>query len=205
MSGGRVNNNGAFALAEGHRLYRRRVRQAEENHIGAVNCLFAGRNILALFLIKPDNLSVLSEEGVRGRVTALTHLLCAMPELRILALDSRESFQRNQEWYRQRLEQEELPALRELLRQDSAHLDEIQTTTASAREFVLVFRLDQQSGESDEVQLRQMEKRIRDQGFHVRLAEEQDVKRLLSVYYQQDVTTDRFEDCDGERGVMDRG
>ena len=58
---------------------------------------------------------------------------------------------------------------------------------------------------SDEVQLRQMEKRIRDQGFHVRLAEEQDVKRLLSVYYQQDVTTDRFEDCDGERGVMDRG
>ena len=114
---------------------------------------------LAFFLIKPDNLSVLSEEGVRGRVTALTHLLCAMPELRILALDSRESFQRNQEWYRQRLEQEELPALRELLRQDSAHLDEIQTTTASAREFVLVFRLDQQSGESDEVQLRQMEKR----------------------------------------------
>ena len=92
-------------------------------------------------------------------MTALTHLLCAMPELRILALDSRESFQRNQEWYRQRLEQEELPALRELLRQDSAHLDEIQTTTASAREFVLVFRLDQQSGESDEVQLRQMEKR----------------------------------------------
>ncbi|MFQ7856162.1 MAG: hypothetical protein ACLRIS_14525 [Flavonifractor plautii] len=29
---------------------------------------------LAFFLIKPDNLSVLSEEGVRGRVTALTHL-----------------------------------------------------------------------------------------------------------------------------------
>ena len=148
---------------------------------------------------------MLSEEGVRGRVTALTHLLCAMPELRILALDSRESFQRNQERYRQRLEQEELPALRELLRQDSAHLDEIQTTTASAREFVLVFRLDQQSGESDEVQLRQMEKRIRDQGFHVRLAEEQDVKRLLAVYYQQDVTTDRFEDYDGERWVMDHG
>ena len=156
---------------------------------------------LAFFLIKPDNLSVLSEEGVRGRVTALTHLLCAMPELRILALDSRESFQRNQEWYRQRLEQEELPALRELLRQDSAHLDEIQTTTASAR----VFRLDQQSGESDEVQLRQMEKRIRDQGFHVRLAEEQDIKRLLAVYYQQDVTTDCFEDYDGERWAREHG
>jgi hypothetical protein len=157
---------------------------------------------LAFFLIRPDNLS---SEGVRGRVTALTHLLCAMPELRILALDSRESFQRNQERYRQRLEQEELPALRELLRQDSAHLDEIQTTTASAREFVLVFRLDQQSGEGNEVQLRQMDKRIRDQGFHVWLAEEQDVKRLLAVYYQQDVTTDRFEDYDGERWAREHG
>ena len=103
----------------------------------------AGRE-LVFFMIKPDNLSVL-EEGIRGRVTALTDLLCAMPELRILALDSRESFQRNQEWYRQRLEQEELPALRELLRQDSAHLDEIQITTASAREFVLVYRLDRQA------------------------------------------------------------
>ena len=50
-----------------------------------------------------------------------------------------------------------------------------------------------------------MEKRIRDQGFHVRLAEAQDIKRLLAVYYQQDVTTDRFEDYDGERWVMDRG
>lgn len=160
---------------------------------------------LAFFLVKPDNLSVLSEEGVRGRVEALTHLLCAMPELRILALDSRESFQRNQEWYRQRVEQEELPALRKLLRQDSAHLDEIQTTTASAREFVLVFRLDQQSGGSDEGQLRQMEKRVRDQGFHVRLAEKQDVMRLLAVYYQQDVTTDYFEDYDGERWVRENG
>lgn len=160
---------------------------------------------LAFFLVKPDNLSVLSEEGVRGRVAALTHLLCAMPELRILAMDSRESFQRNQEWYRQRMEQEDLPALRELLRQDSAHLDEIQTTTASAREFLLIFRLDQQTGGSDEIQLRQLEKRVRDQGFHVRLAEEQDIKRVLAVYYQQDVTTDRFGDFDGERWMMDHG
>lgn len=160
---------------------------------------------LAFFLVKPDNLSVLSEEGVRGRVAALTHLLCAMPELRILAMDSRESFQRNQEWYRQRMEQEDLPALRELLRQDSAHLDEIQTTTASAREFLLIFRLDQQTGGSDEIQLRQLEKRVRDQGFHVRLAEEQDIKRVLAIYYQQDVTTDRFEDFDGERWMMDHG
>lgn len=160
---------------------------------------------LTFFLIKPDNLSVLSEEGVRSRVMALTRLLCAMPETRILALDSRESFQRNKEWYRQRLEQEELPALRELLRQDADHLDRIQTTTSSAREFTMVCRPDQPNGEHDESRLRQIEKRIRDQGFHVRLAERQDIMRLLAVYYQQDVTTECFEDFDGERWVSEHG
>lgn len=160
---------------------------------------------LAFFLIKPDNLSVLSDEGIRGRVLALTRLLCAMPEARMLALDSRESFRRNKDWYRQRLEREELPALRELLRQDAAHLDGIQTATASAREFALVCRPEQQNGVADEGRLRQTEKRIRDAGFHARLANEQDIKRLLAVYYQQDVATEWFEDYDGERWVKGNG
>ena len=127
---------------------------------------------LVFFMIKPDNLSVLSGEGIRSRVKNLTDLLCGTQEVRLLALDSRESFQRNKDWYRQRLETEELPAIRELLRQDAAHLDEIQAAT-------------------------------RDLGFHARLASEQDVKRLLAVYYQQDVTTEWFENCDGERWVME--
>nr|WP_326184178.1 hypothetical protein [uncultured Oscillibacter sp.] len=156
---------------------------------------------LVFFLIKPDNLSVLSSEGIRGRVLALTNLLCGTPEVRLLALDSRESFQQNKDWYRQRLEQEELPALRELLRQDAAHLDEIQTTTASAREFALVYRVEQRDGEPPQSRLRQMEKSIREAGFHVRLAGEQDIKRLLAVYYQQDVTTEHFDSVDGERWV----
>lgn len=160
---------------------------------------------LAFYLIKPDNLSVLSDEGIRGRVLALTHLLCGMPEARLLALDSRESFQRNKNWYRQRLEQEDMPALRELLRQDSEHLDGIQASTASAREFALVCQPDQQNGETAENRLRQTEKRIRDQGFHVRLADKQDIKRLLAVYYQQDVTTEWFDDYDGERWVKEYG
>ena len=49
------------------------------------------------FLIQPDNLSVLSPEVIRGRVRSLTMLLSTQPSLEILALDSRESFQRNKE------------------------------------------------------------------------------------------------------------
>ncbi len=159
---------------------------------------------LVFYLISPDNLSVLSSEGVRGRVRALTDLLRGMESIELLALDSRESFLSNKHWYQERLEQEELPALRELLRQDMAHLDEIQSSTASAREFALVYRIDDKSGD-DAGYLSQIEKRIRDCGFHVRIAEEQDMKRLLAVYYQQDVTTEHFESFDGEGAVADYG
>lgn len=153
---------------------------------------------LVFYLVKPDNLSVLSAEGIRGRVRALTDLLRSTPEVRLLALDSRESFQLNKDWYKERAQQEALPAVRELLRQGSAHLDEIQTLTASAREFAFVYRMEQ--GADDlQSQLLRMEKNIRELGFHVRLAGAQDVKRLLAVYYQQDVTTEYFETIDGER------
>lgn len=159
---------------------------------------------LIFFLIRPDNLSVLSTGGVRARVSALTNLLRAESSVELLALDSRESFQRNKEFYQARLEVETLPALRELLQKDIQHLDEIQTSSASAREFVLILRPEEKTA-MDESSLRQLEKSLCDHGIHVQLAEEQDVKRLLAVYYQRDVSTEYFEHVDGERAVMEVG
>ena len=169
------------------------------------NGLKMGRSELVCFLVQPENLSVLSSEGIRGKVMALTNLLRGTESMRLLALDSRESFQRNKDWYRQRMEQEELPALRELLRQDAALLDSIQAATASAREFAMVFELDRQKEETSRSQIARLEKSIRDQGFRVRQAGQQDLMRLLAVYYQQDVTTDIFDAVDGERWVSADG
>ena len=160
---------------------------------------------LVFFLIRPDNLSVLSNEGIQSRVRSLTDLISGTDAVQILALDSRESFQKNKLWYQQRLEQETNPKIRELLVSDSQHLDEIQTTTASAREFALVYQLDRLGGENMDALLTRMEKDIREWGFHVRLARDQDVKRLLAVYYQQDVTTEYFEGFDGESAVVRHG
>ena len=149
------------------------------------------------YLIRPDNLSVLSPEVIRSRVRSLTTILSTHPSLEILALDSRESFQQNKEYYQKRLEAEPVPAVRELLEQDLAHLDAIQFTSASSREFVLVLPLDSRLS-TDESTLRQTEKSICDHGIQVRLADEQDVKRLLAIYYQQDLTTEIFPNFDGE-------
>ena len=159
------------------------------------------RGELVYFLIRPDNLSVLSAEVIRSRVRALMELLGGIDTARLLALDSRESFQQNKLRYQERLEREDNPAVRELLRQDMAHLDTIQTTTASAREFAIAYALERQSNENTEALLSRMAKDIRDRGFHVQIAMGQDIRRLLAVYYQQDVTTEFFEQYDGEMAV----
>lgn len=166
--------------------------------------LTAGDEELVFFLVYPDNLSVLSVEAIRLRIQAFTALLKAKPDLELLALDSQETFGQNREFYRTRLEEETNPALRELLRQDLEHLDTIQSASASAREFVLVQRLDQKSA-ADESGLRQTEKALSGHGLSLHLAEESDVKRLLSVYYRQELLTEAPEDVDGERAVTAHG
>ena len=154
----------------------------------------------AFYLIRPDNLSVLSPEVIQSRIRSLTVLLSTQPSIEILALDSRESFQRNKEYYQRRIEEESVPEVRELIEKDLEHLETIQFSSASSREFVLVLPLDEKAG-ADENTLRQLEKSICDRGLSVRLAEEQDVKRLLAIYYQQDLTTEVFRDFDGEKFV----
>ena len=127
-----------------------------------------------------------------------------MTSLELLALDSRESFLKNKQYYQRRLEEEPEPALRELLRQDMEHLDARQSSTAASREFALVCRLDSKAAEDRELP-RRLEKQIQDHGFHVCLAGEQDVKRILAVYYQQDIVTEHFDSIDGERWVTEYG
>lgn len=156
------------------------------------------RGELAFFLLQPVNLSVLSEEDIQGRVEALTDLLKGLEEAELLVLDSRKSFRPNKDWYRERMEAEDLPQLRALLAQDAAHLDGIQLSTATARAFALAVRLREQRGREAGAWLADLEKAIRSHGFQVRRAGEQDLMRLLAVYYEQDITTEHFYHLEGE-------
>ncbi|SCI50454.1 Uncharacterised protein [uncultured Blautia sp.] len=156
------------------------------------------------FLIRPDNLSVLSEEAIRQRVGNLSSLLSNRDEVTLMALDSRASFQNNKLFYQARLEEETEPAIRRLLQVDLEQLHEIQTSSASKREFVIALRVT--SKESDDpVVLHQMEKSISNENIPVRLAERADIKRLLSVYYLNDAAVTTVEDVDGEMAVKRSG
>lgn len=164
--------------------------------------LVTDRGRLVFFIIKPTNISVLSDANVAARIYALMNVLKGIAEIEMLCLNSRENFEDNKSFLRRRIEAEQNPVIRKLLQQDLANLDRIQVQMATAREFLIIIRLRDEK-ESDVLPyLSRIEKSLKDQGFTARRANEADIKRLLGVYYEQNVTTEKYEDYDGERWVI---
>ena len=156
---------------------------------------------LVFFIVEPTNISVLPDASVSARIHALLNVLKGQVDIDMLALNSTESFESNKNFYRQRLESEELPVIRKLLESDSNHLDRIQVLMASAREFYMVVRLRPTKESEVFTLLSNIEKNIKDNGFITRRAGEQDLMKMLGVYYEQNVTTEHFDRYDGERWV----
>ena len=165
-------------------------------------CIHTQTGDLVFFIIKPTNISVLPESSVAARIYALLNVVKGLAEIEMLALNSKESFEHNKDFYRRRMAEEELPAIRKLLEQDSKHLDRIQVLMASAREFYIVIRLKNEKESEVFSYLSRIEQSIKDNGFSARRAEEQDLKRMLGVYFEQNVTTEQYEDYNGDRWVI---
>jgi hypothetical protein len=78
----------------------------------------------------------------------------------------------------------------------------MQVQMATAREFLIIIRLKHEKESDVMPYLSRIEKSLKDQGFTTRRADNVDIKRFLGVYYEQNVTTERYEDYDGERWVV---
>jgi len=76
---------------------------------------------LVFFIIKPTNISVLPDASVSSRIYALLNVVKGQADVEMLALNSTESFESNKSYYSTRMDNEELPAIRKLLEQDSNH------------------------------------------------------------------------------------
>lgn len=103
------------------------------------------------------------------------------------------------------MEQEPVPQIRALLEQDLRHLDEIQSRTATAREFVLLVRPRGIDKKEIYPYLNRLEKMIREQQFTVRRADREDLKRILAVYFAGDTVSEGYDDFDGQRWLMKDG
>lgn len=161
-----------------------------------------GEGELVYFMVQPSNLSVLSEKNVGARIYALMTVLKGVAEIEMLCLNSRESFEDNKQFLRTRMEREQNPMVRKLLEKDLTYLDRIQVQMATAREFLILIRLKGEKESEVFPYLSRIEKSLKEQGFSVKRAGREDIKRILAVYYEQNVTTEHFEDFDGERWII---
>lgn len=166
------------------------------------NSLVTGWGELVYFLVKPTNISVLSETSVGARIYALMNVLKGIAEIEMLCLNSRENFEDNKSYLKSRRDTEQNQVIRKLLQQDATALDRMQVQMATAREFLIIIRLRKEKEAEVQPYLSRIEKSLKDQGFTTKKAAESDIKRLLCVYYEQNVTTEKFEDYDGERWVI---
>ena len=162
---------------------------------------------IVLLLIQPTNVSVLSRDGLWARVNALLNVMTGSTDfanVEFLCLNSRESFENNKRYIMDRIAHEDNAQVRWLLEQDLRHLDEIQSRTASAREFMLVVR-PKKSRREIYPYLSSLEKTIREHQFTVRHAGYDDIKRILAVYFASDVVSEGYDDFDGQRWLLRNG
>ncbi len=154
---------------------------------------------IIFYFIQPQNLSVMSKENISAKVFALTNVLKGLAEVEILCMNSRDNFEENKIYLKKRIEEEDDEKIIELLKKDLNHLDSIQMESVTARLFLLCVRVKQ----NDKVEVMQLvhriEKLIKLQNITVKRASREDIKEMLAVYFEQNVTNKSFEDRDGMR------
>ena len=159
-------------------------------------------NEAVFFSIKPSNISVMSEASLSAKIYSLMSVLKGLTEIEILCVNSRESFEGNKNHLKILSQKEENIAVRKLLEQDMKHLDQIQALTATAREFLLIVRIRGMKDKEIFAHLNRIEKTLNENGFAAKRYDCEDIKTLLAVYFEQNSVTEKFENYDGERWIL---
>ena len=157
-----------------------------------------GHGELVFYLVRPTNISVLSQTSISIKVRHLMQLLTAQPDIDICCLDDCECFDGNKEYLNKRIKDESNPKIRALLDRDLKFLDGIQLQMSTARQFMFIVRLRNESEEQSFSNLNRIEQAINEQGFDVRKAGKSEIKRFLSVYLGRTMITEELPDTDGE-------
>ena len=153
---------------------------------------------LSFFSVEPTNISVLSAANIDVKIHHLMMLLSTIPDLEILALDSCECFDSNNNHLRKRLEKEQNEAVRKLLQADYDFLDGIQLEMSSARQFMFALRFRREKDEQIFNTINRVDKAIAEHGFLARRMSKSEVKRMIALYFGTSISGDEIPDIEGE-------
>ena len=161
--------------------------------------LMTNKGELLFYLVAPTNISVLSHVNIEIKIHHLMMVLSALPDIEITCIDSSECFDDNKAYLNKRLESEQNPKVRKIIKKDIDHLDAMQMEMATARQFLFIARLKSQKDKQSFDAANRVEKVISEQGFEVRRMRKADIKRFLALYFDASMNGEQMPDIDGEQ------
>lgn len=161
--------------------------------------LMTQKGELLFYLVSPTNISVLSYVNIEIKIRHLMMVLSSIPDIEITCTDSSECFDDNKEYLRNRLDCEQNPKVRKLLKKDIEFLDNVQVEMATARQFLFVARVKASKDKQVFDMANRVEKIISEQGFEVRRMRKGDIKRFLALYFEASMNGEQMPDVDGEQ------
>ena len=154
---------------------------------------------LLFFRVSPVNISVLSASNIDVKIHNLQTALTVMPDLEIVCTDSCECFDDNKSYLQERMDEEQNPKVRRILKKDMEMLDHVQAEMSTARQFLFILRCKGMKPEQIFQTANRTEKVISEQGFEVRRMKKADIKRFLAIYFGASMNGDQMPDVDGEQ------
>ncbi len=153
--------------------------------------------------VKPINLSVLSSDKIANMVTNLMLVISEIEEIEISCLSSRENFDENKIALEELLEKETNEKIRRIIEKDISFFDRVQIQTASARVFLITLRFSKDREKEIFQTTNRVLKLLNERGFSAKQCQKADLKRMLAVYFVQNVTQVYFEDYNGSRFILE--
>ena len=161
--------------------------------------LMTQKGELLFYLVSPTNISVLSYVNIEIKIRHLMMVLSSIPDIEITCTDSSECFDDNKAYLHDRLDYEQNPKVRKLIKKDIEFLDNVQVEMATARQFLFTARIKASKDKQVFDTANRVEKIISEQGFEVRRMRKADIKRFLALYFEASMNGEQMPDIDGEQ------
>lgn len=154
-------------------------------------------------LISPTNLSVLSKDIVTSKIRGLTDVLKVVNNPELLCVNSTQSYESNKIYLEELIEKEKNTAINDLNYADIDFLDDIRINMSTSREFFLVLTFKNETKEQIRSSIRRTVQMLTEAQFIVKVADKNDLKRILSIYWENNIYSDTYPDYDGEEYITD--
>lgn len=165
------------------------------------NCLLTTRNEELYYIqVTPINISVQSDHTVSSLITSLSNIVRNLENCEILCLNSSQNYNDNKQHLIDLKNQEQNENIKRLDEEDIKYLDDIRADMATSRVFFIVVRCHALT--SDNEKKRKISDALqicREHKFRVEVAGKEKIKKMLSIYLEQNIYNEELSDYDGQQ------